>query len=169
MRVARAVVLDKQEKGMLEQNSAGTFSARASGRAGADCCGGRQRDAGSANRLGVGYHTREGCALAQPLSGWRDRRPPKRCVTSRQTTHHQRSPHNRSDSQNYTGKALQRHPLEHAHDGRRYRTERNHRTSDLACQWPEAASGEDFQSQRHNKGTLALGVHFTVPNDLPPQ
>jgi RNA-directed DNA polymerase len=29
-----------------------------------------------------------------------------------------------------------------------YRTERNHRTPDLACQRPEAASGEDLQSRQ---------------------
>ncbi len=104
MRVARAVVLNKQETGVLEQISAGTFSSRASGGAGADCSAGCRLGCEiSKSPRSWGSHgrrLRDGATviwMAESTHSEKMRRAPE-------GRHHHRCLHRRSDSQDHTGK-----------------------------------------------------------------
>lgn len=101
MCVVRPVVLDKQEKGMLEQIARGrSLPARLVERARIvlRAASGMQ-DQQIASELAI---TPEKAARWRNRY-WRDRRTRKRCVTPRQTTHHHRCPHRKGPSTLPTG------------------------------------------------------------------
>lgn len=146
MRVARPVELDKEPKGMLEQIARGrSLAARLEERARIVLRAGRgMQDQQIAAELGI---------TPEKVARWRNRyldggiEALEKDAPRQATDNHQR-PQSGSDSQDHTGKAFQFHPLEYAHDGCSYGTERNHPTPHLACQRPKAALAEEFQGQQ---------------------
>jgi len=150
MRVARPVKLNPEQRTVLEQHSrARSMPARLVERArivlrAADGL----QDQQIADELSI---------TPEKVARWRKRfldwgggRFAEGCPPARRATHDYRSADHAGGREDHSGETTKRNALEHADDGCCCGAERSQHPPDLACPWPQAAPGEDIQTQQRS-------------------